>query len=70
MGFVDPRRFGSVDLVPTAAEEHHKLLAGMGPEPLEESFTPGVLSAALAGKRTLAVRMGDRAIEAVQIHAA
>lgn len=52
VGFVDPRRFGSVDLVPTAAEESHKLLRGMGPEPLEEAFTPGILGAALAGKRT------------------
>jgi len=52
VGFVDPRRFGCVDLVPTAAEESHKLLAGMGPEPLEEGFTPGVLGAALAGKKT------------------
>lgn len=52
VGFVDPRRFGCVDLVPTAAEETHRLLAGMGPEPLEEGFTPAVLSAALAGRLT------------------
>lgn len=52
VGFVDPRRFGSVDLVPTAAEDAHKLLAGMGPEPLEEAFTPAVLAAGLAGKQT------------------
>lgn len=52
VGFVDPRRFGSVDLVPTAAEESHKLLAGLGPEPLEEAFTADVLSDALAGKHT------------------
>jgi formamidopyrimidine-DNA glycosylase len=52
VGFVDPRRFGSVDLVPTAAEDAHRLLAGMGPEPLEDAFTPAVLSAALAGKQT------------------
>ena len=31
VGFVDPRRFGSVDLVPTAAEDAHRLLAGIGP---------------------------------------
>ncbi len=52
VGFVDPRRFGAMDLVPTAAEEAHRLLAGLGPEPLEDAFTPAVLSAALAGKRT------------------
>jgi formamidopyrimidine-DNA glycosylase len=49
---VDPRRFGSLDLVPTAAEDTHRLVAGMGPEPLEHDFTPAFLSAALAGKRT------------------
>jgi formamidopyrimidine-DNA glycosylase len=52
VSFVDPRRFGSVDLVATAAEDAHRLLAGLGPEPLEEAFTPAVLSAALAGRRT------------------
>jgi formamidopyrimidine-DNA glycosylase len=52
VGFVDPRRFGSVDLVPTAAEDQHRLLAGLGPEPLEPGFTADRLSAALAGKRT------------------
>ena len=52
VGLVDPRRFGSVDLVATAAEDAHRLLAGLGPEPLGADFTPAVLSAALAGKRT------------------
>jgi formamidopyrimidine-DNA glycosylase len=52
IGFVDPRRFGSVDLVATAAEDQHKLLIGMGPEPLEQDFTPDVLTAALAGRHT------------------
>ena len=37
--FVDPRRFGSVDLVPTAQEDAHRLLAGMGPEPLDDVFS-------------------------------
>ncbi len=52
VGFVDPRRFGCVDLVPTAAEDSHRLLRGLGPEPLEDAFTPEVLSAALAGRQT------------------
>ena len=52
VGFVDPRRFGCVDLVPTAAEDGHRLLAGLGPEPLEPGFTPPVLLAALQGRRT------------------
>jgi formamidopyrimidine-DNA glycosylase len=52
IGFVDPRRFGSVDLVPTAAEDGHRLLAGLGPEPLDRAFNVRVLRAALAGRRT------------------
>ena len=52
VGFIDPRRFGSVDLVPTAAEDAHPRLEGLGPEPLSNAFTPAVLSQALAGKRT------------------
>jgi len=49
---VDPRRFGSLDLVPTAAEDRHRLVAGMGPEPLGEAFTAGYLTEHLAGRRT------------------
>ncbi len=52
VGFVDPRRFGCMDLVATAAEDGHRLLRGLGPEPLDEAFTGAVLSAALAGKLT------------------
>ncbi len=52
IGFVDPRRFGSVDLVPTAIEDQHKLLRDLGPEPLDDAFTPAVLGAALGRKHT------------------
>ena len=52
IGFVDPRRFGSLDLIPTALEDTHRLLSGLGQEPLEPGFTPAYLSAALAGRRT------------------
>ena len=52
LGFVDPRRFGSVDLVATAAEGRHRLLAGLGPEPLEAGFSAAVLAAGLAGRRS------------------
>jgi formamidopyrimidine-DNA glycosylase len=51
-GFVDPRRFGSVDLIATAREDSHKLLAGLGPEPLDDGFTAAVLSEALIGRST------------------
>lgn len=49
---VDPRRFGWIDLLPTTHEDAHRLLARLGPEPLDEAFTPKRLSALLAGKRT------------------
>jgi formamidopyrimidine-DNA glycosylase len=52
VGFVDPRRFGSVDLIPTAREDQHRLLVGMGPEPLDDAFTAEALAASLAGRRT------------------
>jgi formamidopyrimidine-DNA glycosylase len=52
IGFVDPRRFGCVDLIPTAAEDDHRLLRELGPEPLEDGFTAATLSAALLDKWT------------------
>jgi formamidopyrimidine-DNA glycosylase len=52
VGFVDPRRFGSVDLVETDREDSHRLLAELGPEPLDDAFSAVVLDAALAGKKT------------------
>lgn len=49
--FCDPRRFGLLDLCDgeTAA---HPLLAGLGPEPLDDAFGAEQLGAALAGKAT------------------
>ncbi len=52
VGFVDPRRFGSVDLIETDREDSHRLLAELGPEPLDEAFSVPVLDHALAGKKT------------------
>jgi len=52
VGFIDPRRFGAMDLVATAAEDEHRLLKDLGPEPLEDGFTAKALSDALRGKRT------------------
>ena len=45
----DARRFGAVDLV---RSQDHPLLAALGPEPLDDDFTPARLAAALAGRRT------------------
>jgi len=50
--FNDARRFGMVDLVKEAELERHKLLAGLGPEPLGNEFSGPALAAALAGKAT------------------
>ena len=52
VGFVDPRRFGSIDLIPTTDEDAHRLLQNLGPEPLGPAFNTHSLAAALAGKRT------------------
>ena len=52
IGFVDPRRFGSVDLVATQAEDQHRLLVHLGPEPLERGFTRTHLQERLAGRIT------------------
>ena len=52
LGFVDPRRFGSADLLETVLEDSHRLLANLGPEPLADDFTPKRLAASLAGRAT------------------
>jgi formamidopyrimidine-DNA glycosylase len=46
----DPRRFGSLDLVPTAALDAWEPFARMGPEPLSQAFDSSRLLAALAGR--------------------
>jgi formamidopyrimidine-DNA glycosylase len=47
LSFVDPRKFGRVWLV----EDEQKVLAGLGPEPLDESFTAPVLFSMLHARR-------------------
>ncbi len=46
----DPRRFGSVDLVGTAALDNWPQFAALGPEPLGPGLTPAHLKSALKGK--------------------
>ncbi|BAE49436.1 Formamidopyrimidine-DNA glycosylase [Paramagnetospirillum magneticum AMB-1] len=46
----DPRRFGLFALCEASDLGGHPLLAGIGPEPLDEAFDAGVLAKALAGK--------------------
>ncbi len=50
--FNDPRRFGAMDLMPTATAEQHPLLAKLGPEPLGNDFNEGYFVTALKGKNT------------------
>lgn len=50
--FNDPRRFGAMDLMATIGAEAHPLLAGLGPEPLGNSFDGPYLAAKLAGRKT------------------
>jgi formamidopyrimidine-DNA glycosylase len=47
----DPRRFGSLDLVPTDGLDRWPQFAAMGPEPLGEDLTPAHLKAAFAGRK-------------------
>jgi formamidopyrimidine-DNA glycosylase len=48
--FNDPRRFGLMDLTTAGALAAHPLLAGLGPEPLDDGFTGPVLAARMAGR--------------------
>ena len=50
--FNDARRFGAMDLMPTMGAEAHWLLAGLGPEPLGNSFDESYLIARFNGRRT------------------
>ena len=50
--FNDARRFGAMDLMPTAQAEQHPLLAALGPEPLGNGFDETYLIARLKGRAT------------------
>ena len=63
--FNDPRRFGGMDLVPTADVENALAIAGLGPEPLSEDFDAASLAAACAGsRRPIKVALLDQAVVA------
>lgn len=47
----DPRRFGYMELIPTAELGAHKLFAGLGPEPLGNEFNAAALGAAFRGRK-------------------
>lgn len=50
--FNDARRFGAMDLAPTDEVAGHKLLAGLGPEPLGNAFSESYLATALKGRKS------------------
>ncbi|HUI11984.1 MAG TPA: bifunctional DNA-formamidopyrimidine glycosylase/DNA-(apurinic or apyrimidinic site) lyase [Xanthobacteraceae bacterium] len=50
--FNDPRRFGSMKLVPRARLDAEPLLKGLGPEPLGNAFDAAMLARACRGKKT------------------
>jgi formamidopyrimidine-DNA glycosylase len=63
--FNDARRFGALDLWPTPELETHRLLAGLGPEPLGNGFDGAYLASRLAGRRTpVKAVLGDQRVVA------
>ena len=50
--FNDARRFGAMDLMPTATADAHPLLSNLGPEPLGNGFNETYLAHRLHGKLT------------------
>ncbi len=63
--FNDPRRFGSMKLVPRAALDNEKLLRALGPEPLGNEFDAAMLARACAGKKaSLKAALSDQRVVA------
>ena len=63
--FNDPRRFGSMKLVPRAKLEQEPLLRALGPEPLGNEFDAAMLAKACAGKKTsLKAALSDQRVVA------
>jgi formamidopyrimidine-DNA glycosylase len=61
--FIDPRRFGMLDLWPSAALAQHPRLAGLGLEPLGPGFDGAAIAAALLGRRSpLKIALMDQRI--------
>ena len=63
--FNDPRRFGSMKLVPRAKLEHEPQLASLGPEPLGNEFDAAMLAQACQAKKTsLKAALSDQRVVA------
>jgi formamidopyrimidine-DNA glycosylase len=65
IAFNDPRRFGSMKLVPRAKLEEEPLLRALGPEPLGNRFDAAMLAQACKGKKTsLKAALSDQRVVA------
>jgi formamidopyrimidine-DNA glycosylase len=63
--FNDPRRFGSMKLVPRAKLDQEPLLRSLGPEPLGHEFDAAMLAKACVGKKTsLKAALSDQRVVA------
>lgn len=63
--FNDPRRFGSMKLVPRKKLDAEPLLRNLGPEPLGNEFDAAMLAKACAGKKTsLKAALSDQRVVA------
>ncbi len=63
--FNDPRRFGSMKIVPRASLEQEPLLRALGPEPLGNEFDAAMLARACRGKKTsLKAALSDQRVVA------
>jgi len=63
--FNDPRRFGSMKIVPRTQLDNEPLLRNLGPEPLGNAFDAATLAKACAGKKTsLKAALSDQRIVA------
>ena len=63
--FNDPRRFGSMKLVPRAKLDEEPLLRALGPEPLGNAFDAAMLAQACFGKKTsLKAALSDQRVVA------
>src|SRR3546814_14982114 len=61
----DPRRFGSIDIIPTEALGRFPAFAKMGPEPLGDAFPARYLAEALEGRsapHTALLRSDERSV--------
>jgi formamidopyrimidine-DNA glycosylase len=65
IAFNDPRRFGSMKLVPRAQLDEEPLLRALGPEPLGNRFDAAALAQACHGKKTsLKAALSDQRVVA------